>query len=270
MAARDYLALVLSGLPTITDISMLQTLLRQAIAAVRRFADPGWRETGLARLAGALRTLLFDAEPGSDVQLAYAQSFASVATSGDDLGLLSGLLDGSAAIDGLAVDTDLRWHVLHRLVSRGVAGQDAIDAEQDRDRTDAGERHALSCQAAIPNPAAKETAWNLIVSGELPNALFRAALGGFYAADQDDVLAPFASRFFDAVAGVWRDWSIDMAQYFAEVGYPSNVVTQAAIDAAADYINRTDPPAALRRLLSEGRDDVARALRCRERDAQAG
>ncbi|HEX6933515.1 MAG TPA: aminopeptidase N [Streptosporangiaceae bacterium] len=270
LAARDYLALVLSGLPTITDISMLQTLLRQAIAAVRRFADPGWRETGLARLAGALRTLLFDAERGSDMQLAFAQSFAEVATSGADLGLLSGLLDGSAAIDGLAVDTDLRWQLLHRLVSRGAAGQDAIDAEHDRDRTDAGERHALSCQAAIPDPQAKETAWNRIVSGELPNASFRAALGGFYAADQDELLAPFAPRFFDVVGGVWRDWSIDMAQFFAEVGYPKHVVTQAAINAAADYINRTDPPAALRRLLSEGRDDVVRALRCRERDAQAG
>ncbi len=270
LAARDYLALLLSGLPTITDISMLQTLLRQAIAAVRRFADPGWRETGLAKLAGVLRTLLFDAPPGSDVQLAFAQSFASVATSDADLGLLSGLLDGSTAIEGLAVDTDLRWQLLHRLVSRGVAGQDAIDAEHDRDRTDAGERHALNCQAAIPGPEAKETAWNQIVSGELPNAPFRAALGGFYSADQDEVLAPFAPRFFDVVAGVWRDWSIDMAQFFAEVGYPTNVVTQAAIDAAADYINKTDPPAALRRLLSEGRDDVARALRCRERDAQAG
>ncbi len=270
LAARDYLALVLSGLPTITDISMLQTLLRQAIAAVRRFADPGWRETGLARLAGALRTLLFGARPGSDVQLAFAQSFASVATSDADLGLLGGLLDGSAAIEGLAVDTDLRWQLLHRLVSRGAAGQGAIDAEHDRDRTDAGERHALNCQASTPDQGAKETAWNQIVSGELPNASFRAALGGFYAADQDELLAPFAPRFFDVVAGVWRDWNIDMAQFFAEAGYPSNVVTQAAIDAAADYVARTDPPAALRRLLSEGRDDVARALRCRERDAQAG
>ncbi|HEX5190274.1 MAG TPA: aminopeptidase N [Streptosporangiaceae bacterium] len=270
LAARDYLALVLSGLPTISDISMLQTLLRQAIAALRRFADPGWRQTGLAQFAGALRTLLFDAVPGSDVQLAFAQSLASVATSDADLALLSGLLDGSATIDGLAVDTDLRWQLLHRLVSRGVAGQDAIDAEHDRDRTDAGQRHALNCQAAIPSPQAKEAAWSQIVSGDLPNASFRAALGGFYAADQDELVAPFAPRFFDVVAEIWRDWSVDMAQYFAEVGYPKNVVTQDAVDAAADYITTTRPPAALGRLLSEGRDDVARALRCRERDAQAG
>ncbi len=168
------------------------------------------------------------------------------------------------------MDTDLRWQIVHRLVSRGVAGQDAIDAEQDRDRTDAGERHALHCQASIPDAEAKEAAWNQIVSGDLPNASFRAALGGFYSADQDELVAPFAPRFFDVVADIWRDWSGDMAQYFVGVGYPSTVVTQAAVDGAADFVNRTSPPAPLRRLLSEGRDDVARALRCRQRDAQAG
>ncbi|MGN6790977.1 MAG: aminopeptidase N [Streptosporangiaceae bacterium] len=270
MAARDYLALVQSGIRSVTDMSSLQMILQQAAAVVRRFADPGWRETGLARLAETLRTLLFEADPGSDRQLAFAQALASVATSDGDLGLLSGLLDGSATIDGLAVDTDLRWQLLHRLVSRGVANQDAIDAEHDRDRTDAGERHALSCQAAIPDPDAKQAAWEQIISGDLPNAPFRAALGGFSSADQDEVLAPFAPRFFDVVAEIWRDWSNDMAQYFAEVGYPSTVVSQLAVDAAADYLNRTNPSAPLRRLLSEGRDDVARALRCRERDAQAG
>jgi len=268
MRARDYVALVLSGISSVNQISMLQTILSQAIAAVRRFADPGWRAEGLGRLAAALRRLLFDAEPGSDFQLAFAQSFASVAASDADLGLLSGLLDGSVVIDGLTVDTDLRWTLLHRLVSRGVAGQDAIDAEHDKDRTDAGDRHALSAQAAIPDPAAKEEAWGQIVGGQLPNAAFRAALSGFSSADQEDLLAPFGPRFFDVVADIWRDWSSDMAQYFAKVGYPSYLVTQDAIDAAAEYIDGTSPPP-LRRLLSEGRDDVVRALRCRERDAQA-
>ncbi len=71
------------------------------------------------------------------------------------------------------------------------------------------------------------------------------------------------------VADIWQNWTSDMAQYFAKFAYPSWVVTQDAIDAADDYITRTDPPAPLRRLLLEGRDDVARALRCRQRDRQA-
>ena len=58
MAARDYVRLVLSGISSVADISVVQTLLRQAGQAARRFADPGWRETGLALMAGVLRDLL--------------------------------------------------------------------------------------------------------------------------------------------------------------------------------------------------------------------
>jgi aminopeptidase N len=268
MPARDYVALVLSGVESITEISMLQSVLRQAITATRRFADPAWRQTGLDLVAGKLRGLLRTAQPGSDDQLAFAQFFASVATSRDDLAVLAGLLDGSVSIDGLVVDTDLRWLLLRRLVGRGAAGREAIEAEHDRDRTDAGDRHAESCLAAIPVAEAKEEAWRRIVSGDLPNATFRAALNGFNAADQDALVAPFAPRYFEVIGDIWRDWGSDMAQFFAEYAYPSTVVTPQALDQAAAYIARTSPPAPLQRLLSEGRDDVARALRCRERDAQ--
>jgi len=270
LAIRDYLPLVLAGVPSITDIAVLQTLLMRAATAIRRFADPAWRPTGTAQLAGALRGLLGGAVPGSDEQLAFCEAFAGIATSPEDLDLLAGLLDGSVTIDGLAVDTELRWLLLHRLVSRGVAGEERIDAELERDVTDAGERHAASARAAIPTPEAKSRAWMQIVGGDLPNATFRAALSGFRNPDQDELLAPYAESFFDAVAGIWRDWGSDMAQYFAEVAYPSTVISQQALDAAGDYLSRTSPPPSLRRLLAEGRDDVARALRCRQRDAQAG
>ena len=120
MAARDYVRLVLSGISSVADISVVQTLLRQASQAVRRFADPGWRETGLALLASTLRGLLREAPPGSDTQLAYVRAFAGVAVTADDAALLAGLLDGSVVLDGLTVDTDLRWSLLWRLVSRGA------------------------------------------------------------------------------------------------------------------------------------------------------
>src|SRR5215813_5417319 len=122
MAARDYVQLVMLGVSSVADISVVQTLLRQAGQAVRRFADPGWRETGLALMADALRGLLHQAEPGSDTQLAYVRAFAGTATAQDDLALLAGLLDGSVVLDGLTVDTELRWALLGRLVSRCYRG----------------------------------------------------------------------------------------------------------------------------------------------------
>jgi aminopeptidase N len=269
MAARDYVRLVMSGLDSVGDISVAQTLLRQAWAASHRYTYPAWRGTGLDLMATALRGLLQRAEPGSDQQLAYLQSLASVATEPGDLALLQGLLDGSVALDGLAVDTELRWRLLHRLVSRGAAGPPEIDAELARDATDAGERRAASCRAAIPEPSAKQAAWDTITSGTLPNAMFRAVLSGFADPDQLDLLQPYTERYFDVVGDIWRDWSSDMAQWFVNNAYPLFQVSRETARLTDDYIARANPPAALHRLLTECRDTVQRALRCQERDRQA-
>jgi aminopeptidase N len=269
LPARDYLRLVLSGADSVTDTVLLESVLGQAASAARRFADPAWRDSGLGQLAAALRGLLLSAQAGSDRQLACARALARVASGPADLELLSGLLDSSVRLDGLAVDTELRWLLLRRLVSRGAASPARIDAELERDQTDAGERHAARCRAALPDPAAKAAAWAAITSGTLPNAVFRATLGGFADLDQPDLLEPYTQRFFDEVAGLWDSWGLDMARFFAAAGYPAWAVTPAALATADDYLARDLPPA-LRRLLSEGRDGVARALRCRERDARAG
>ena len=271
MAARDYVRLVLSGISSVTDISVVQTLLRQAGQAVRRFADPGWREAGLALMAGALRRLLHEAPPGSDAQLAYVRAFAGTATSGDDLALLAGLLDGSVVLDGVTVDTELRWALLGRLVSRGFrgVGEAEIDAELARDATDAGARHAATCRAAIPTAEAKQAAWDTLVSGELPLATFRAVLNGFADPDQPELMNPYREKYFAAAGDVWRNWSSAMAQDFVSGAYTVSAVSDETVRITDEYIAASDPPAALRRLLLEGRDDVLRALRCQARDRQA-
>jgi aminopeptidase N len=172
-------------------------------------------------------------------------------------------------IEGLAVDTEMRWHLLYRLASCGAAGPAEVDAELARDATDAGARHAAACRAAFPDPVAKEQAWNQITGGTLPNATFRATLDGFASPDAGELLEPYFGRYFDVVSGIWRAWGSDMAQHFVEYAYPRWKVTPDAIAAADTRIERMDAPPSLHRLLIEGRDDVARALRCRERDAQA-
>jgi len=273
MAARDYVRLVMSGISSVADISVVQTLLRQAGQAVRRFADPGWRATGLALIASRLRNLLGTAEPGSDEQLAYVRAFAGVAASDEDLALLTGLLDGSVQLDGLSVDTDLRWALLARLVSRGGGprnfGVAEIEAELARDATDAGERHAATCRAAIPSAEAKREAWQLLTGGEQTIAMLRATLAGFADPDQPELVEPYREEFFAIVADVWREWSSAMAQDFVSGVYTTFAISPETLEATDAYIASADPPAALRRLLIEGRDDVVRALRCQARDRQA-
>ncbi|GGP94723.1 aminopeptidase N [Actinomadura coerulea] len=267
MATRDYVRLVVKGIRGVTDISVTQTLLRQARTAVQQYADPAWREEGLALMADTLSELAREAEPGSDLQLAYTLAFTGSAVTGEHLAFVRGLLDGSQVLDGLTVDTDLRWALLRRLVTTGKAGEAEIDAEHERDRTAAGERHAAACKAAIPTPEAKAAAWERIIAGDLPNAVYRATLGGFVEPDQAALLVPYLDRYFAEVGRVWKEWTSDMSQTFAEVAYPFLVIEQSTVDRTDAYIAENDPPAALRRLLSEGRDGVARALRARAKDA---
>jgi len=268
--ARDYVRLVARGAHGATDVMVAQTLLRQGRQALQQYTDESWRPTGRQELADALHRLLYAAEPGGDLQLAYANAFTGVAASDEHLALLNGLLDGSVTIEGLAVDADLRWGLLARLVSRGAVGADAIDRELERDATATGERRAASCRAAIPTAEAKAAAWERIMDGaNTANAVFRATLTGFVDFEHPELLRPYVEKYFDVVADIWKNWTSDMAQFFAQVGYPSAVIDPRTIAMTDDYIARHSPPAALRRLLIEGRDGLDRALRAQERDRQS-
>jgi aminopeptidase N len=270
MAARDYVRLVLGGVDSVRDISVVQTLLRQAALAARQYADPAWRAEGLAFIASSLRSLCAVAPAGSDYQLAYVRALATVSTSREDLEFLAGLLDGTVSLDGLAVDTDLRWSLLRRLVSRGVRAEDAIDAELSRDATDAGERQAAGCRAAIPTLTAKRETWETLTDGKLTIAMFRATILGFADPDQPALLHPYRPEYFAALGNVWQEWSSAMAQDFVEHGYLVGAVDETTMEATDAYLaTEPAPPAALRRLLIEGRDEVARALRNQFRDREA-
>ncbi|GHC90062.1 aminopeptidase N [Nocardiopsis terrae] len=270
MAARDYVALVISGIGGVNDVTVAQTLLRQASGALYNYADPAWRPFGFELLADRLRELLSAAEPGSDLQLAYVNALADAAVSDAHLSLLRGLLDGAITVDGLTVDTDLRWTLLRRLVAAGEAGESEIAAELEADPTATGQRNAAGARAAVPTAEAKEAAWERIVGGDLANAEFRATLLGFSEPRQAELYRPYVERYFDQLAPAWEKWTGEFAQTFAEVVYPSQLVEEATLERTDSYIADNAPAPALHRLLIEGRAGVERALRARATDIAAG
>ncbi|MFE4018728.1 aminopeptidase N [Streptomyces sp. NPDC059101] len=271
LPARDYLALVLSGIGKETDIGVVQSLHRQVKLALDLYAAPEWRGRGLATWTEAALAHLRAAAPGSDHQLAWARAFAASARTGDQLDLLQGLLDGTEEIPGLAVDTELRWALLERLAATGRADEPAIAAELKRDATSAGERHAATARAARPTAAAKAEAWASVVeSDELPNAVQEAVIGGFVQPDQRELLAPYTAKYFEAVKDVWDNRSHEMAQQVVVGHYPALQVSQETLDATDAWLAQADPSPALRRLVTESRAGVERALKARAADAAAG
>ncbi|MFE7190701.1 aminopeptidase N [Kitasatospora sp. NPDC057541] len=270
LAARDYLTLALSGLPRESDIGVVQSVHRQVKLALDAYADPAWREVGLARWAEAAEEALRAAEPGSDHQLAWARALAGVARTEGQLDLLAGLLDGTAQIPGLAVDTELRWTLLGRLAATGRADEAEISAELERDNTAAGQEHAASCRAARPTIEAKAAAWRSVVeSDELTNYVQAAVIGGFQQADQRALLAPYAEKYFAAVKGVWESRSHEISQQIIVGLYPALLVEQATLDATDAWLASAEPAPALRRQVVEARAGVERALKAQDADRAA-
>ncbi|MER5256063.1 MULTISPECIES: aminopeptidase N [unclassified Streptomyces] len=267
LPTRDYLSLVLSGIAKESDIGVVQSLHRQVKLALDLYAAPAGRAEALARWTEATLSHLRSAEPGSDHQLAWARAFAATARTEEQLTLLEDLVSGKQSIEGLAVDTELRWALVHRLASTGRLDEAGITAELDRDKTAAGERHAAAARAARPTPEAKAEAWASVVeSDKLPNAIQESVIGGFVQTDQRELLAPYAEKFFAAVKGAWDSRSHEMAQQIAVGLYPSLQVSRSTLDATDAWLASADPSAALRRLITESRAGIERALRAQAAD----
>ena len=266
MRASDYLSLVLAGIAQETEIGTVQSLLRLARQSIDPFGDPAERDARTERLADKCRELLDGATGGSDMQLAFARAFAVNAITDEHLNFLAGQLSGDVDLPGLAVDTELRWALLHRLVVMGRAGEREIDAEFDRDHTAAGKRHSMALRAAQPSAEAKEEAWQLAVHDDsLPNAEQAAVIAGFQQPEQRELLVQFEQRYFDCVAEAWNSRTSEMAQQIV-VGLFPVFGDQSTVDRTDAWLREAQPLPALRRLVTEGRDNLARTLRGQARD----
>jgi aminopeptidase N len=269
VAPGDYLELVLGGIGSEREVGTVQTLFRLVAQAVDLYGDPALAADRRARVAGRALDLLDASDAGSDLQLAYARAAASTATTDGQLARIAALLDGAEQVDGLIVDTDLRWLLLRRLATTGRAGRDRVEEELRRDDTSAGRCHALTARAAMPTPQAKAEAWRDLVERDvLPNSEQSAAIAGFVSYEQRELLAPYADRYFAEIGELHRSRSAEMAQLLISGLYPYWATEQATVDRTDSYLADEQPSASLRRMLQEARDGLARALRARARDTR--
>jgi aminopeptidase N len=225
LPTRRFVDLVAAHAAAEVDLTQLQSLLGRARLAVDWYGDPANRETARAQLAEAARTALDASEPGGDVQLAWVRHLADAGDGADHLAWVAGLLDGDVEVPGLTVDTELRWHLLQVLAAAGAADAARIDAELARDDTDMGRRRAATARAAVPDADAKAAAWEALSEDTAQSlAQLRSVAAGFWQPGQDDLLAPYAERFTDAIAGVWSQGRVnEEAIALTRALYPSSL-----------------------------------------------
>lgn len=147
-----------------------------------------------------------------------------------------------------------------------------INAELARDDTASGKRHQVRCLASHPSAAVKAQAWAAVVESDaLSNALVEATIAGFGQSSQRELLAPYAARYFDAIERVWAERSIQIGMSVVKGLFPALQDDPATLAATDAWLKaHADAAPALRRLVLEARDDLARALRAQACDAGAG
>lgn len=271
LSAQDYVRLIVHAAPLETGAGVLQVVLDNAGFAVERFA-PAERRDGLREsLYSLVVEQLHSAEPGSDRQLIWARTAAALgrrSTSHADL--LRGLLEGTAQVPGLVVDSDLRWLLWQALAATGNATRAELEAEAERDATASGRVGFTTAAAAFPDPAVKAAAWQEAVHSEdLSNQLLTATINGF-TMGSTELLSVFSADYFASLTLVWRSRSIELASrvvaglFPGAQDLPPHMVPadHPVLVASMDWLEANpEAPAALRRIILEQQDQLLRALR---------
>lgn len=256
--------------PAEDGIGVLLAILANASTAVEHYVPPAARDTVRRRFLDEAIVQMWKAEPGSDMQLAWARAVADISRHDDtQVELLRGILDGSTVVEGLAVDEDLRWSLWQALAACGAATVAELDAELARDTTASGRAGHATASAAVPVASVKAAAWERCVeSAELSNELLGATIAGFMIAPPG-LLDPFVEPYFECLERVWAGRTIEIAGRIVRGLFPSgqdlpdggrpedHPVLRRADSWLADH---SGAPRALRRIVVEQRSHLLRAL----------
>ncbi|CUR58232.1 Aminopeptidase [metagenome] len=269
MSATDFVALVLRGLGTETDLTAVSRLPGYARMAVNYYAAPDHQAALHTTWESGLRGLLDSAEPGSDHQLSFIRAYAAAASSSEALDHLAGLLDGSTTLEGLAVDADLRWTLLTALARNGRADQPEIDAELARDNTISGQEHAASALTVRPTVDAKAQAWHdAIERDDVANETQRSVAAAFPVAGQADLLAPYLEKYLETADTIWEEKGVQRASTALEYMFLMPLVSADTVARLDRWLEESSANPAAKRYVREGRSDMVRALEAQARDAR--
>ncbi|MET3636109.1 MULTISPECIES: aminopeptidase N [Curtobacterium] len=266
--ASDYVRLVLGNIATETESTTIRTTLSQLLLSARSYVAPAKVDTTVRTVGDTLWQLASSAEAGSDAQFQFVKFFAQIASTPEHVATLQGLRDGSVTLQGLEIDTDLRWELLEGLVLAGAAGDAEVDAELAADKTASGEQAAARARATIPTAEGKLAAFSSLVdSSEAPNAIVRQTTVGFQHTNSPVVLEGLVSKYFDVLTRIWAERSYHIADTIVSGLYPAPLASVELRDAANAWLEAHPETPALRRIVSENLAGTERALRVQAADA---
>jgi aminopeptidase N len=266
ISATDFIEIALTGLSGEDDIATVTTIGSQLATAVEIYSAPTKRDSARLRVGNAYEKMLQAAKAGSDLQLQFARNFTSFASSAEHNDLIKELLEGK--LTGLKVDADLRWTFVIALAERGLMDKEELSAQLLKDNTLNGQLSFASALAARPTADAKAETWKSITTEDISTSQREAKLAGFMRALHRPLLSAYVDPYFDLLLSIWGKKSYEVASSFVSGMYPIYITNQVTLDKTINWLNTTgkDGQAGLRRLVSESRDSLSRALKVQELD----
>ena len=271
LPATAYLQAVIEQAARERDISLLQTLVDNALYALGRYTPPQHRAEEAALLSAGVERHLANTAPGSDEQLVWARALTVLGRGSDTLvPRLRGLLDGVDVPEGLLVDRNLRWLLWQALSARGAVDTAELDSELAAETTAEYRAARRTALAAFPDAGRRQEFWDSAIGGKaLSNELLSATIEGLTMASVE-ALEPFVEPYFAAIAGVWREQSLEIAGRIVRGLFPARQdLARGSSPMAHPVVVRTDAWLAenaeaangLHRMVSEQRDHLVRSLR---------
>jgi aminopeptidase N len=264
LSVPAFAAILAAGMGSESSVSVLRELHAYTSQFLGFSANPATVGDVKQQLAAEAVRLLRAASPGGDHQLVWAQMLGWTATAPDQLDLLAGLLDGTEVIEGLAIDTELRWRLLKRLATMARAGDAQIDAELARDHTNAGQRYAAACRAAVPDAEHKAAAWQALTESGGLGVEETVEIGfSFNQAEHADLLAGFTERYFAQLPEIWVRYDGLMRVVLGKLLFPYPAASPGLLERIDAFLATPGLDPGLARAVIEGRDTVDKALRSR-------
>jgi aminopeptidase N len=265
LPAEGFLALVATHLPQEPAIVVVEAVLDFARAHIAdRFLLPERRPAALTLLAGVCRRIIADAA-NTGLRLAAVRGLIHCAATEEEAAELIGWLRAERMPAGPDLDPELRWQALSQLAALGAAGEAEIAAELVRDPSATGRQGAAHCRAALPDPAAKEEAWQaMFCAGALSSHLLTATAQGFWQPGRPEPTDGFIERYFAEIPAADERGPM-IATVLGRVLFPAHAATPETVRAAERCLEG-DLSAALSRALEDQLDDLRRAVRVRTLD----
>ncbi|MBV7363713.1 aminopeptidase N [Actinomycetaceae bacterium TAE3-ERU4] len=271
LPAKDFVSAVCLHMPNEELDILTEPCLNRAQMALRIFTSDAKRPAPLATFLEVAEKEIHKSGISPERLRAWMKTYAILAPSADKDQQIEENLRMWFKNEELK-SPRLKWQILISLAAAGYLGEAEIRDLGSFDSSGEAQDFLETALAARPEIKVKEQIWRQVIEKDLGNEALSAKLEGLNRVEQRNVLQNYSANFFREVRAFWEKNSIGMGTRFVRGAFPtafdvseSKNESHPVVEQANVWLtDNSDAPAALIRLITEGRDDLLRILKAQE------